>query len=479
MADRKTIKKTKLIKLLSSFSTLEWKRFGRFVQSPYHNSNQKVIRLYEYLKNAFPFDNDKALEQDRIYKKVYGDLSFKPNNLQSLCSLLYGLASDFVIDVHLQKENRKREKILIDALSERNYELFKGASQQLIKEVETQEYFLDEEDFLLLYQLNGGLHFHIEKDKFTIQKPTFEKSWSYLNAFYTNINLQYVAENRGAQNILNQNKNLGLNFSIQLTKLFEEIVSLHKTKKSIIYFQLKDKLLKNWDKLKTKHKTNLLVHLLNFSLTNSLINKEFGYSEAMSLYKIGLKDKLFIINGRMRDIEFINISVIGFKYESEEWGNNFIKNYQKYLNQETKSFLVPLAYSYNAIFQNDYERVVELLRDVKPLNNLLYLSKIKMLLIRAYFEGIVRGNDEYHSLIYYEMKSSKKMMERNDKLSSLKVTAMLNFLELGKQLLDLHIKNNLHIEELLAIEKLMSKTQPLELASWLKEKLIDLKNAVS
>jgi len=71
LTDKKTIEKTKLIKLLSTFSSLEWKRFGRFVQSPYHNTNQTVIDLYTYLKKAFPFSVVKTLEQDRIYKKIY------------------------------------------------------------------------------------------------------------------------------------------------------------------------------------------------------------------------------------------------------------------------------------------------------------------------------------------------------------------------------------------------------------------------
>ncbi|MEM6319533.1 MAG: hypothetical protein AAF960_17810, partial [Bacteroidota bacterium] len=60
---KKTIEKTKLIKLLSSFSSLEWKRFGRFIQSPYHNTNEQIVALYFYLKKAAPFDNPELLEQ--------------------------------------------------------------------------------------------------------------------------------------------------------------------------------------------------------------------------------------------------------------------------------------------------------------------------------------------------------------------------------------------------------------------------------
>ena len=305
MTDKKTIEKTKLIKLLSSFSALEWKRFGRLVQSPYFNTNQQVIDLYTHLKKAFPFDDLKLLEQERIFKKIYKTKTFKLNQFQKLCSDLYQLACDFVIDVHLQKEKRKRDKVLIDALAERNYELFKGNSQQLIKEVETQDYFLDEDDFLLLHQLNNELHHHIETDTFKIQSKALEKTWANLVAFYEATKFQLEAESKGAQNMLNRKKELKNTDGNQVKNLFKEATKLHNTKQTDLYFQLKAKILKNWHQLKTKHKTNLLVHLLNFTFTNELIQKKFGYKEAFKLYKIGVNDKLFIINGKMREVEFV------------------------------------------------------------------------------------------------------------------------------------------------------------------------------
>lgn len=479
MADKKTIEKTKLIQLLSSFSSLEWKRFGRFVQSPYHNTNQQVIDLYVYLKKAFPFEELKPLEQDRIYKKIYGKVPFKLNNFQSLCSDLYGLAADFIIDVHLQKEKRKREKVLIDALSERNYELFKGASQQLIKEVETQEYFFDEDDFLLLHQLNVGLYHHIETDKFTIQKTELENSWKHLNAFYEHKQVGFKAENRGSENFLNQNINSTDIPDNQLTELFQEVLNLHAQKGYTLYFQLKDKILAYWDKLKHQHKTNLLVHLLNFSFANELLQKEFGHKEALDLYKVGIENKLFIVNGKMRDIEFINISMIGFKYESEEWTINFVERHKHYLSKEVSIFLVPLAYAYNANFRNDYEQVISILSKVNPLNNIIYLEKIKTLLIRAYFEAIIKGHETYRHPLYYEIESLKKMMGRNKKLALIRVESRNNFLNLVKKLLDLYDDKLVDLQKIHSFEIHLSQTSPLVLKQWLTEKFLKIKNAAS
>lgn len=478
MSDKKTIEKTKLIKLLSTFSALEWKRFGRFVQSAYHNSNQKVVSLYNYLKKVFPFEDLKLLEQERVYKKIFGNIPFKLNTFQSCCSDLYGLATDFIVDVHLQSEKRKRDKILIDALSERNYGLFKGASQQLIREIETQHYFLDEEDFLMLYQLNNELHHHIETDTFSAHQLELEKTLVNLNAFYQATKLQVEAENRGTQNILNKKRELKDTDRNQLNHLFQEAAKLHNTKQTHLYFQLKEKVFDNWHQLKTKHKTNLLVHLLNFSFTNELMQKELGY-EALTLYKIGIKDKLFVINGKMRDIEFFSISMIGFKFESEKWTINFIETHKKFLTSEVSIFLLPLVYAYRAIFQYDYKEVIHLLSRVNPSNNLNYLSKIKRLLIRAYFEGVIRGEEQYRSPLSYEINSLRKMMTRNDKLSQIKIESSINFLNLIKKLLDLYSIKPYDSKQIQSFELLINNTNPLVLKSWLQEKVVEIKNAAS
>ncbi len=479
MTSKKTIEKSKLIKLLSTFSSLEWKRFGRFVQSPYHNTNQQVIDLYTILKKAFPFEVLKELEQERIYKKVYGTETFKLSKFQNLCSDVYELASDFMIDVHLDKEKRKKKKLLIDALSERNYELFRGASQQLIKEVETQEYFLDSDDFLLLFQINNNLHHHLENDTFTNKHIELEQTLMYLDAFHEDLLTQINAEYFSNKNILNQKKEADNTNKNKLKNIFQGITDLHKNKRTELYFKLKEIILNEWDYLKTKHKVNLLVHLINFSFTNELIQKEFKHTEALTLYKIGIRDKLFIINGKMRDIEFINICIIGFKYESEDWSINFIETHKKYLPKEVSTFLIPLAYAYQAIFQKNYKQVINLLSGLKPSNNLIYLERIKKLLIRAYFEGMANGNEHYKTPLNYEIESFKKMMIRNNKISKLKVESNINFINMVKKLVHLYTDNSHNLKQIQSFELLLSVTNPLTLKSWLKEKTIEMKNAAS
>lgn len=479
MTSKKTIENSKLIKLLATFSGLEWKRFGRFVQSPYHNTNQQLITLYNILKKASPFEKLKDLEQERIYKNIYGQEKFKLSKFQNLCSDLYELATDFIIDVQLKKEKRKRKKILIDALFERNYELFKGASQQLIKEVETQVFYLDNDDFLLLFELNSNLHHHIEYDKYKDKQIEFEKTWMYLDAFYEDAKEQLNAETISAKKFIKLKKQLDHQLKLKLKILYKEVLNLHNNNNIIFFYTVKEKILQQWHNLKPKHKTNLLVHLLNFSLTNELIQKDFGHQEALNLYKIGIEDRLFIINGKMRDTEFFNISVMGFRYESEEWTTNFIETHERYLPKPTCLFLVPLVYAYRAMLNKNYKEVIHLTSRLSTINNLNYLEKIKRLLIRAYFEGINNGEEHYRTPLVYEIKSFSKMIVRNNKNSKQKIEANINFLNLMKKLIQLSSNKTYNLKQIESFELLLFTTKPLILKNWLQEKVIELKNAAS
>lgn len=479
LANKKSIEKTKIIRLLKTLSPLEWKRFGRFIQSPYHNSNQTIIKFYSLLKKYFPFNSAEGLEREKLFKKIFDKEEFSVSKLQNLCSDLYGLAEDFLIDVYLQKEHRKRKKVLIDALAERNYELFKGENKKLIQEIECQKFFLDSDDYLLLYQLNDQFHHHLETDKFTIHQIELEKTWIYLEEFFREAVVEIDAENATAQNFLNRKKQLDRLNNNKLKKLFLEIIDLHKSKDTGVYFRLKEKIFENWDFLKVNHKTNLLVHLLNFVITNGLIQKNFASEEALDLYKVGIKDRLFIVNNKMRDIEFINICMAGFKLESQEWTINFIETHQQYLKKEFQHFLIPLSYAYNALFKKDYEEVIHLLSNLNPINNLNYLRKIKKLLLRAYVEGIIAGEEHYINPLYYEMNAFKKMMTRNEKLSDIKIMSTINFINLTKKLLDLILKKPYSIQQIQNFETLILNTKPLILEHWLHEKLMILKCAAS
>ena len=65
------MKKIKLFELISTFDKVEWKRFGKFLNSPYHNSGRDFDTLYRLLHKYFPELNEKKLNNEYVYSKLY------------------------------------------------------------------------------------------------------------------------------------------------------------------------------------------------------------------------------------------------------------------------------------------------------------------------------------------------------------------------------------------------------------------------
>ena len=65
------LKKSNLLVILSSFTSAEIKEFDDFIQSPFFNKNQSVIKLYSYLKKQYPYFEEKAVFKRTVYKSVF------------------------------------------------------------------------------------------------------------------------------------------------------------------------------------------------------------------------------------------------------------------------------------------------------------------------------------------------------------------------------------------------------------------------
>src|SRR5437016_2571875 len=89
--------KSKVIDVLKIFTTDELKKFKLFVNSPFHNSNKKVIQLYELIRKYLPELNNEKLKKENLFKKLYKDKPYNDIVMRILISDLMKLAEDFIV----------------------------------------------------------------------------------------------------------------------------------------------------------------------------------------------------------------------------------------------------------------------------------------------------------------------------------------------------------------------------------------------
>ncbi|MEO8664015.1 MAG: hypothetical protein ABI462_00850 [Ignavibacteria bacterium] len=107
----------KAISVIKTFSNEELKRFGEFLNSPFHNKNKNLIKLYDLLKSFHPlFETDNLT----LHSIVYPERPFNNDNFKKMMSELLSASENFLIVTGLEKKNFQNQFTLLNELQIRN-----------------------------------------------------------------------------------------------------------------------------------------------------------------------------------------------------------------------------------------------------------------------------------------------------------------------------------------------------------------------
>lgn len=90
------MQKSNLIKILLKLNSSEFKSFGKFVNSPYFNTNKKLSEFYEELKKYYPAFDDLNLTKENIFRKLYGQDKVVMGTMYFLISEMEALLEKFL-----------------------------------------------------------------------------------------------------------------------------------------------------------------------------------------------------------------------------------------------------------------------------------------------------------------------------------------------------------------------------------------------
>ena len=95
----------KLLRLLSEFSTTERNQFRAFLQSPFFNTNEDFVQLFELVDEQLRQEDkdltaNPALEKERVWKKLYGRSPYDDEKMRRLSSGLTQYAFQYLAYVN-------------------------------------------------------------------------------------------------------------------------------------------------------------------------------------------------------------------------------------------------------------------------------------------------------------------------------------------------------------------------------------------
>ncbi len=477
------MRESKLIALLRSIKPEEQRWLAKWVRSPYYNSNEWVVALFDHLRKYAPGYDSPKITKEAIFKHVFPDKPYDSQRLRVLMFRLSGLVEEFLVAQRLKQGRLLHQQLLQAELGERNqYELFLKQNQSLAEQLEQSPY-RDEYYYLARWRQQHDHFFHPRTARYGFSADQLEGIMQNLDAFYILSKMRYSAELRNRQNILPEAYEIALlGESIQLAekhpvfggdKVFQayrDILALmEQPENESIYRRLEDIAYHHLHLLCPADQASLLRYLVNTSIQLYNKGKQEYLGRQFRLYQLGLEKALFLDEGKLSDTTFLNIIVTASVLGELDWIEKFIARYAPALPAAQQVDAVSLATAYWYFAKGDFSASNALLQQVES-SGLQYQLRVKSLSLRNYFELFLQ-DDTYYDLVVYESKAFGKFLRRNEKISSGRAQGYLNLASSLRKLAGLKAGGQLSSDKLAKLRKKLEREGSVVARPWLMEKL--------
>lgn len=474
---------TKLLALLKSLEKSEFRRFYKFVQSPYFNANQYVVGLYEYLRPYYPEFTSAKLEKEKVFAHLFPGETYMDTKMRNLISDLKQVVEEYLVVLELKMDKFRKRKILKDAYNRKNlYDFFLKATEELMTELEKNsmrdmDYFLD-----MLY-LNYYLFFNPNTAKFTLANESLRAVIENLDRYYMLGKLRFNLEVSTRKKFLAEKIDGLLMEEVkaliqedqadsfgQLPLLYQRVGQLQEEGRDDHLFaatvvQFKDHL----GLLSLEEQRIILQNLLNHCIQVYNTGVFEYVQKQFDLYKMGLEQQILIYNNRITDASFSNIVAISSALKEFAWAERFINDYQPFLEEKTGVFTKGISLAYLNYNQKKYAEAIQVLQNIQ-FSLPSYELRARGLLLRIYYELFAK-EDHYYELLASHLDAFRKYISRNKAISPQTLGAYKNLIVLVGKLLQCQVEKFGDKKLLTALKKEVEKSRPLILKKWLLEQI--------
>lgn len=468
------MKEIKLVILLKSLSSDDFRWFYKFVRSPYHNANKHLVKLYELLKKYYPDFEHPKLTQELIYDKLFPGETYDVQRIRLLFHRLANLVESFLATQELKKDEFLYKKLVTKSFGRINtYNLFEKKTSSLLKELETSP-FRDETFFKNKEELSLQFYAHPATNRQKNATTYLADAMESLDSYFILSKVKLACALRARVHTLSEQYDIQyMDIAIEkkqwsnlLISIYSKIIELQDAEEDVnVFGTIRALFISNLDAIPKEDQRNILHLLINFC--TRLINKGVsGFIRKMlELYKIGLKSDCLLVNNELSETTFNNIVTTGTGCEEFEWTKLFIEQYGEHLNDNVRGDAIAYSFAILHFRQNELEETIQILINhsfTKPLQIILS----KTLLIRTYVELFLKDNT-YFELSIAQINTFEKYIRNNTGLPERTMNGYLNFMKFTKKMIHLKGKN----KETTGLITKVQLAENVRLKNWLLEKL--------
>ena len=470
------------------------REFGKFVTSPFYNTNKKVEQLYNIIKKHYPKFKPRTIKLNKIFNTLYPGSKSNNGIIRNLFSELSLLAENYLVITDYKQDKFDYQKRLMTQLNIRKLDnMFeKGLEKAFI--LLDQEKIKDENHYLRHYMLETlKCEYFLARTPVGKSLPLYQNRKNMIDQFMHNFLITMLKEYfdmHNAEGLLKfEHQHVFfeeiMNHLSRHKKEYNKIVLIDILYRFILLYrnneemgaedELKELIESSKDQISYYDYRNFMLELYNYYKDKRAEgNINYG-TKSFELMNDMLKNGIFYqMDGHISSHTFINLVSAALLEKQIDWAENFNNQYKDKLpvDQRESAFLFSYAnihyirgaQSNPKLKSKHFNKALDYLAKVKS-EDFYYMSRIKNMLARIYYDL----NEIEHAISI--VGSYKKFLSKSKSIPENLYEQYYNFITFVYKLIKFKTGTSKITPEQLKDE--IISTQLLAYRGWLLEKVTE------
>ncbi|HRE41362.1 MAG TPA: hypothetical protein PLG90_08495 [Ignavibacteria bacterium] len=428
-----------LIEKLSGLSVKEFNKLGEFLNSPFHNKSVRIIRLYNFLSELFPFPDNFSVSKKSLFSHIYPGKPFSDLILRKLIFDFNSLVDEF-IQIYFGNKNefRKNNELLAFFRMRKmnknyNHSVKKFSDRFEKAEMKNIEFYHEKKFFHkeIYNHKTDNLGFSLNGYSDIIENSQYEFVLNYIQIYYSYVKFK---------NSFDRNAFLNLPFIKEVINFIQKNLDEIKINHPILFCEfLALKTIQEPDNNKNAEEIRIYLYENEFKLDVltlkymmlvlynyyvGRLNKGFEEFRKPLFDLINEIDNKNLAEGVYSSFDLFLFTAVGNAIILKEFdkGEYLLEKYKHLLPASQRDHIYRINLANIKFFKGDSDSAYSLLNSVKFSNPLHYLFA-NSVLIKIYFE---KG---YWDSLNALMETVKKFLQRKNNLSDYHINVYLNLIK--------------------------------------------------
>ncbi len=473
---------TKLYRVLSKFSKKDLNRLDKFIRSPYFNTNQEAIRLFEVVFSSLK--KNKTISEKAAWGLINPEKSFDSKKWRKNLSNLLSIVESFIIQENLEKDPLAQYEYLLKGIKKHKFdELEKKVSQNSLlsserRKEQSGDYFyrryqIEKNVYNLTTQFQKkaqkknisaaedmieltktlDLFYLIEKMRHGIELLTWKRMYK---SEIDMLQFEFTAKLIEKSDYL---ENPGVNMYYQIYK------ALHNQDEESHFFTIKELINTHLDEFPWEEQQEILRSTINYCIGKGNKGDSKFSKEALEFYDYGIDSGLLLVDDELSPTTFRNVVTFSLRSGFIELASNFVSEKIHLINETYRDNALNFNLARIHWYKKEHDDVISYLSKV-DFQDIWYNMDSKTMLIATYYE------QEEFSVLENLLTSFAAFIRREKSLEENRRKAYLNFIKMVTKLIKIFPVTN---EKLDKLEKEINSTNPMISKSWILGKIVLLR----